>query len=145
MEEVDGTYQLNSHYGLFYVKDGVLLGVALCSKRNETKKKAGKTTVKKYVNVDDLCVAETARGQKIGPALLEKVSEITKGLGYQFIRLLAVASAKEFYAKNGFTFPDGENETGGYYLMEKTLSGGRRRVKTVGIRHARKKTHRVRS
>ncbi len=127
---------LESRYGLFYVDNDVPLGVAFCS--------VGKARGGKYMSLHVLCVSAGARKGGIGSKLLKHVEDLTKELKLQVVRLSAIANQVEFYKGNGFKDTRAKDGDSGYYPMEKSLSGGRRRAKTARIRRTRKKTLRMR-
>ena len=147
VKEEDGPtppqYRLGSRYGLFYVEDGVLLGVAICSVKDD--EADGKKVQYQYISVHVLCVApDERRKKKVGPELLKGVESLANDLDLKNIRLSAVASAKGFYERNGFVNNGPEDEENTYYSMEKILTGGRRRAKTARLRRSRQTTRRAR-
>ncbi len=83
--------------------DGVIDGYAAVSVC-DTAKGAGEILPFLFVEVNELCVAETAQRKGIGTALLDHVKAFGKELGAKFVELGVNASntrAQEFYKANG--------------------------------------------
>ncbi|WDH24454.1 GNAT family N-acetyltransferase [Pseudomonas chlororaphis] len=60
---------------------------------------------RRFCLVSDLVVSEAYKGKGVALALMEKVYEYTKSLGFSYVRLGVLNSnipARKFYEKNGF-------------------------------------------
>ena len=86
------------------VEEDFVQGYAFCIHRNY--EGSGVSTDRKEIYIDDLCVHEDCRGQKIASRLYRHVTDYAKGCGCDFITLnvwCGNEGAMKFYQNAGLT------------------------------------------
>ena len=121
---------VDSRYGIFYVEEGLPIGVAFCGVSEDDGT---------HMYLYTLCVSEAGRNRRYGLLLLSEVEKLARQLNLTGIDLNAIADKQPFYEKGGFKVVGVEDD--GFVPMKKTLSGGSRRTKTR--RSRRKKSRKV--
>lgn len=89
---------------IFVAVEEDVLGYAFCIHRSYDG--TGASTCRREIYVDDVCVDETARGQGIATALVERVYAYAREQGCQFVTLNVWngnAGAQRFYEHMGMT------------------------------------------
>jgi GNAT superfamily N-acetyltransferase len=120
---------LEFRYGIFYIKDGVPIGVAFCSVYESDEE------TEKHMHLHILCVSQTERKGGYGSKLLKQVETLAISLGLTTIRLSAISNQLTFYKRNGYVSTGSEDED--YIGMMKRLSGGSRKRKTRRVQRIR--------